>query len=485
MSKGNGPKPFTALVLAAGQGTRMHSSVPKALHDLCGRPLVCWPVHAALEAGAERVVVVDSPAGALATVLPDGVEIVVQPQANGTGGAVLAAGPGIDAQLPVLICAGDVPLVSAAVIADLIEAHERTAAGATVLSTVLSDPTGYGRVVRDADGLVARVVETKLGADATQEELAIHEINSGVYVFDGAALLEVLPRLSADNAQGELYLTDALAHVRASGAKVGVLMIDDAGVALGVNDRAQLAAVRALAQRAINRAHMHAGVTILDPESTYIDVGVVIGEDTTIEPGTHLRGATAVGGGATIGPQATVIDSQIGDRATVRMAWLQEATVHAGATVGPFAYLRPGTVLHEDAKAGTFVEIKNSDIGRGARVPHLSYIGDADVGDEANLGAATITANYDGRAKHRTRIGRRVRTGVDTTLVAPVTVGEDAYTGAGSVLTEDVPAGALAIARAGQVNVDGYARRREDTAGTGGPAAPPGGTDGTAEPPGN
>ncbi len=465
MSKGMGSKPLTAIVLAAGQGTRMRSSVPKALHDLCGRPLVCWPAQAALDAGADRVVVVDSPARALRGALPAGVEVVVQEQATGTGGAVRAAADLVDPGALVLVCAGDVPLVSAAVIGDLIAAHSRTGASATVLSTVLADPSGYGRVVRDPDGMVARIVETKGGGDATAQELAIAEINSGVYVFDGAALLEVLPQLSADNTQGELYLTDAFAHMRAAGAAVGALVTEETGVALGVNDRAQLADVRALAQRNINCGHMRAGVTIVDPVSTYIDVDVVIGEDTTIEPGTRLCGSTVVGSGATIGPQTTVIDSQVGNGASVRMAWLQEATVLAGAKVGPFAYLRPGTVLHEDAKAGTFVEIKNSDIGRGARVPHLSYIGDADVGEGANLGAATVTANYDGRAKHRTKIGKRVRSGVDTTFVAPMTVGDDAYTGAGSVLTEDIPAGALAVARARQVNVEGYAQRHADDAG--------------------
>jgi bifunctional UDP-N-acetylglucosamine pyrophosphorylase/glucosamine-1-phosphate N-acetyltransferase len=360
------------------------------------------------------------------------------------------------------------------VIGDLIAAHERTGAGATVLSTVLADPTGYGRVVRDPDGMVTGIVETKAGGDATAQELAIDEINSGVYVFDGAALLEVLPRLSADNAQGELYLTDAVAHMRAAGKAVGALVTAETGVALGVNDRAQLADVRALAQRNINRGHMQAGVTIVDPLSAYIDVDVLIGEDTRIEPGTRLCGSSVVGSGASVGPQTTVIDSQVGDGASVCMSWLQQATVLAGAKVGPFAYLRPGTVLDEDAKAGTFVEIKNSHIGRGARVPHLSYIGDADVGEGANLGAATVTANYDGRAKHRTKIGKRVRSGVDTTFVAPMTVGDDAYTGAGSVLTEDIPAGALAVARARQVNVEGYAQRQADDAGSDPqPATPP------------
>jgi bifunctional UDP-N-acetylglucosamine pyrophosphorylase/glucosamine-1-phosphate N-acetyltransferase len=453
---------FTALVLAAGEGTRMRSARPKGLHDLCGRPLACWPIHAALEAGASSVTVVDSPARTLDGILPDGVGSVVQPSPNGTGGAVLAAAAEIDGEAPVLVLSGDVPLVGAAVIERLLETHAGSGAGATILSTVLSDPSGYGRVVRDGDGFVERVVETKEAGDASARELEIDEVNAGVYVFDPGALMDTLPALSAENAQRELYLTDALEKLRSAGAKVAALEVEDPRVALGVNDRVQLAAVRALAQRAINERHMRAGVTIVDPRSTYVDVQVSIGEDTTIEPGTRLLGATVVAQGARVGPQTTVIDSRIGENALVRASWLEQATVHAGVKVGPFAHLRPGTVLRDGAKAGAFVEIKNSDIGVGAKVPHLSYIGDADVGDESNLGASTITANYDGRAKHRTRIGKRVQSGVDTTFVAPVSVGDDAYTGAGSVVTEEVPEGALAVARSKQVNVDEYAKRRKE-----------------------
>jgi bifunctional UDP-N-acetylglucosamine pyrophosphorylase/glucosamine-1-phosphate N-acetyltransferase len=460
---------FTALVLAAGEGTRMRSAWPKGLHDLCGRPLACWPVHAALDARAGSVVVVQSPARALDAVLPDGVSSVVQQDANGTGGAVLAAASEIDPGAPVVILSGDVPLVGAQVIEQLLDAHAASGAAATILTTVLADPAGYGRVVRDAEGFVARVVETKAVGDASPQELEIDEVNAGVYAFDGKALLDALPGLSTENAQRELYITEALERVRSAGARVAALMVADAGVALGVNDRAQLAAVRALAQGAINERHMRAGVTIIDPPTTYIDLGVTIGEDTTIHPGTRLLGSTVVGSDAVLGPQCTAIDSRVGDGAVVRVAWLDQATVHARATVGPFTHLRPGTVMHEGSKAGAFVEIKKSDIGAGAKVPHLSYIGDADVGEETNLGAATITANYDGQDKHRTKIGKRVRSGVDTTFVAPLSVGDDAYTGAGSVVTEDVPAGALAVARSQQVNVDDYAKRRKD--GTGGGAA--------------
>ena len=476
------------VILAAGRGTRMRSDTPKVLHELCGLPMGLWPVRAALAAGAGRVVVVDSPERPLAEVLPEGVELVVQPQANGTGGAVIAAAGALDADAPMVVLSGDVPLVSAEAIAELLAAHAAGAAAATMATTVLADPSGYGRVVRDAAGAVAKVVETKAPGDASAAELEIGEVNTGIYVFDGAALLGVLGRLSADNAQGEYYLPQALDLLRADGASIAAHVVDDPALVLGVNDRVALAQVRALAQRAILERHMRAGVGIVDPASTWIDVDVEIEHDARIEPGCSLRGATEVGTGATVGPHTTAIDSRIGARASVRVSWLQEADVGEGASVGPFAYLRPGARLREGAKAGTFVEIKNSDIGAGAKIPHLSYVGDADVGAGANLGAGTITANYDGHAKHRTTIGARVRGGVDTAFVAPVTVGDDAYTAAGSVIVEDVPPGALGVARARQQNRDGYAQRRaaEHEASTRGttPRAPtPGGEPAHADDP--
>jgi bifunctional UDP-N-acetylglucosamine pyrophosphorylase / glucosamine-1-phosphate N-acetyltransferase len=436
----------TVLILAAGQGTRMRSSTPKILHELCGIPMVLWPVRAALEvvpAHPGRVVVVDSPARALDGVLPEGVELVVQEQPNGTGGAVRAAADRIDPNAPVVVLSGDVPLVSAEAIGELVQAHASGAAAATMATAVLDDPSGYGRVVREADGSVARVVETKKPGDATEAELEIREVNSGIYVFSGTALLEVLPRLTSENAQRELYLTQALDLLRADGKLVAVHVVEDERLMLGVNDRVALAHVRSLAQRAITERHMLAGVTIVDPSSVQIDVDVEIGQDTTIEPFTTIRGSTRIGSGC-----------------TVRHSYLVDCVLEDGVSVGPFAYLRPGAVLRTGAKAGTFVEIKNSDIGAGTKVPHLSYIGDADVGEGSNLGAGTITANYDGRSKHRTKIGKRVRGGVDTSFIAPVTVGDDAYTAAGSVVTDDVPPGALAVARARQQNVEGYAERR-------------------------
>jgi bifunctional UDP-N-acetylglucosamine pyrophosphorylase/glucosamine-1-phosphate N-acetyltransferase len=442
----------TVLVLAAGQGTRMRSATPKVLHELCGRPLVLWPVLAALDAGAGRVVVVDSPARALAEVLEQGVAagqahkvaLAIQPQSNGTGGAVVAAATEIDPQAAVVVLSGDVPLVSAQAITALLAAHAAAGASATVVTTVLADPSGYGRVMRDGDGHFMRVVETKKPGDATDRELQIREVNTGIYVFQGAALLAVLPRLSADNAQAELYLPQVLDLLRADGHAVAAHAVEDPGLVLGVNDRVALAQVRALAQRAILERHMRAGVGIVDPAATVIDVDVEIGQDTLIEPFTTIRGRTCIGA-----------------RCTIRHSYLHDCTIEDGATVGPFAYLRPGALLREGSKVGTFVEVKNSDIGPNAKIPHLSYIGDADVGESSNLGAGTITANYDGKAKHRTRIGRRVKGGVDTAFVAPVTVGDDAYTAAGSVITEDIPPGALGVGRSRQENIEGFAQRQK------------------------
>ncbi|MDX6676889.1 MAG: bifunctional UDP-N-acetylglucosamine pyrophosphorylase / glucosamine-phosphate N-acetyltransferase [Solirubrobacteraceae bacterium] len=451
---------LTAVILAAGQGTRMRSSLPKMLHPLCGRPLVGWPIAAALEAGADRVVVVDSPANTLDGHLPDGVTRVAQPEPNGTGGAVQAAVGEIADDATVVVLPGDAPLITAASIVALVDAHEAGGAAATMATMILADPTGYGRVVRDADGNVERVVETKADGDATAEQREIDEVNSSIFAFDGAPLRDALKHLRPDNAQGELYLPDVLIALRKQGHLVAAHVLEDPDEALGVNDRVQLAQVRNIAQRRIHDAHGRAGVTIVDPACTLIDAGVTIGEDTIVEPGSFLRGSTSIGRGCTIGPLTTLIDATLHDEITIPHSYVVGAEIESRATVGPFAYLRPGTILRERSKAGTFVEIKNSDVGAGSKVPHLSYIGDADIGVDTNLGAATITANYDGVDKHRTTIGDRVHTGVDTTLVAPVTLGDDVFTGANSAITKDVPDGALGIARERQTNHAGYADRK-------------------------
>jgi bifunctional UDP-N-acetylglucosamine pyrophosphorylase / glucosamine-1-phosphate N-acetyltransferase len=451
---------LTAVILAAGQGTRMRSRVPKMLHDLCGRPLVGWPIAAALGAGADAIVVVDSPDNSLEGHLPEGVRAVIQPTPDGTGGAVRAAVGEIDPAGTVVVLPGDVPLVTTDAIAGLVAAHLAGGAAATMATATFDDPTGYGRVVRDADGNVEGVVETKVDGDATPEQFAIKEVNTSIFAFDGAALLDALANLTPDNAQGELYLPDVLPALRAAGHTVGAHDIGDTDIAHGVNDRVQLAHARAIAQARIHADHGRAGVTIIDPASTVIEVGVTLGEDTVVEPSSFLRGSTSAGEGCRIGPLTTLIDAKLGNDVKVPHSYLTSCEVRDGATIGPFAYLRPGALLREGSKAGTFVEIKNSDIGRGSKVPHLSYIGDADIGEDVNLGAATITANYDGVSKHRTTIGDRVRTGVDTTLIAPVTVNDDAYTGANSAITKDVPPGALGIAREKQVNHEGYADRK-------------------------
>ena len=418
--------------------------------------MIMWPVEAAREAGAARIVVVDSPARALEPALRGYAELAVQPEPDGTGGALAAALEHIDsndgtarageerAQEPIVVLSGDVPLVSPGLIRGLIATHEQARAAGTIVTARLADPSGYGRVVRGANGSVERVVETKREGDASPRELEIDEVNAGIYVFATGALREALPALGVENAQRERYLPEVLRPLIAAGGSVAAHTLDDPSEMLGVNDRAGLARVRKLAQRTISDAHMRAGVEIVDPDATIIDADVSIGQDTVVEPFTTIKGRTT-----------------IGSRCVIRCSYIVDSVLEDGATVGPFAYLRPGTVLRAGAKVGTFVEVKNSDIGEAAKVPHLSYIGDADVGERTNLGASTITANYDGQAKHRTTIGKRVHSGVHTSLVAPVTVGDDAYTAAGSVLTKDVPPGALGVARSQQENVEGFSKRRE------------------------
>jgi bifunctional UDP-N-acetylglucosamine pyrophosphorylase/glucosamine-1-phosphate N-acetyltransferase len=455
--------PVVVVILAAGQGTRMRSGIPKLLHPLCGQAMIAWPVAAARGAGAGTVVVVDSPERPLASVLDGEVVIAVQDRPLGTADAVRAAGDRIDPASTVIVINGDVPLITSETLRSLAEAHARSGAAATIATAVLDDPAGYGRVVRAPDGTVERVVETKAPGDATEGELHIREVNTGIFAFDGGLLLEALAQVRADNAQSELYLPDVLPILRELGSTVDAFEVAE-DVTLGINDRVGLAAVRTLAQRRINERHMLAGVTIVDPGSAVIDAAVEIGEDTVIAPFTSLLGATRIGARCEVGPASTVIDSRLGDEARVVHSYLTGADVGERTSVGPFAYLRPGAVLHEGSKAGTFVEIKNSEIGAGAKVPHLSYIGDADIGERTNIGAGTITANYDGSRKSRTTIGAGAFVSVDTMLVAPVSVGDGAYTGAGSVITEDVPPGALGVARERQRNIEGYAQRRAERA---------------------
>jgi bifunctional UDP-N-acetylglucosamine pyrophosphorylase/glucosamine-1-phosphate N-acetyltransferase len=448
--------------MAAGEGTRMRSSLPKMLHPVCGRPMVAWPINAAREAvkGEWNVVAIDSPKENSVPGLPDKVRIVTQPQPDGTGGAVRAALPLVEEAETVLVLSGDHPLITAENITGLLEAHAASGAAATMLTIELDEPGSYGRVVRNEAGEVERVVEAKGAGDATAEQLAIREINAGSYAFQAAPLAEALGRLSNDNAQGEYYLPDVLPALRGAGHTVAAHLTDDLAVTMGVNNRADLAAVEAEARRRILAAHMLAGVTVVDPGSTWVDVEVEIAADARIEPGSSLRGLTTVGAGSTVGPLTTLIDSHLGEGVDVPHSYLVECRVGDGANVGPFAYLRPGAELGAGAKAGAFVEIKNSRIGEGAKVPHLAYVGDADVGAGSNLGAGSITANYDGFRKNRTTIGENVRIGVDTMLIAPVDVGDGAYTGAGAVIKSDVPEGALAVSENEQRNIEGFAARK-------------------------
>jgi bifunctional UDP-N-acetylglucosamine pyrophosphorylase / glucosamine-1-phosphate N-acetyltransferase len=438
----------------------MRSAIPKLLHEVCGRAIIAWPVAAARAAGARRVVVVEGPDRPLEGSLESEVTVAVQKEPRGTADAVKAAAAHIDPDGPVIVLNGDHPLITAETLSGLAEAHARSGAAATLATAVLEDPSGYGRVVRAPDGTVERVVETKTAGDATELELRIREISTGIYAFEGAALLAALEEVQSDNAQGELYLPDVVPILRARERSVTAHEIHDASE-LGVNDRAQLAAVRAIAQRRIHERHMLAGVTIVDPAATVIDVDVQIGRDAVIAPFSSLHGRTEIGDGATVGPLSTLIDARVGAQARVVHSYLEQADVGERVSVGPFSYLRPGAVLREGAKAGAFVEIKNSDVGAGSKVPHLSYIGDADIGERTNIGAGTITANYDGTHKNRTRIGSGAFVSVDTMFVAPVSMGDGAYTGAGSVISEDIPPGALGIARPRQTNVDGYTERRK------------------------
>ena len=431
----------------------MRSPLPKVLHPVCGRPMVIWPVIAADRAGIGRIVVVVPPGSPVGEALPDGVETVVQEGADGTGGAVRAAGGILADSDEVVVLSGDVPLLSPEVIRAMLEAHREASARATVLTSVLEDPGSYGRVIRAADGTIEKIVETKVDGDASPEELAIREINSGTYVFSGPTLAEALEGLDSGNAQGELYLPDAVQAIARAGGPAIAWTSEDHAVNMGVNDRVDLAAVEAEARRRIAERHMRAGVTLVDPYSTWIDADVAIGEDVRIEPGTSLRGATEIAEGAVIGPGSTIANSGVGARSEVIHSVLDLCEVAEDCRVGPFSHLRPGATLGDGAKAGSFVEVKNSTLGPGAKVPHLSYVGDAEIGGGANLGAGTITANYDGVRKHRTVIGPNARIGVDTMLVAPVDVGEDARTGAGAVIREDVPPGSLAVSENLQRNI--------------------------------
>ncbi|KQZ07729.1 bifunctional N-acetylglucosamine-1-phosphate uridyltransferase/glucosamine-1-phosphate acetyltransferase [Agromyces sp. Root1464] len=447
------------IVLAAGQGTRMKSAVPKLLHPLAGAPIVAHVLATARALDAVHIVAVvrherDLVATVVERELP-GTIIVDQDEIPGTGRAVEQAIAALPADFDgeVLVLNGDVPLLNADTLAAFLEQHRADAAEASVLSAVYDDPTGYGRVVRDAAGLFDRIVEQK---DASDDERAIAEINAGIYAFGAAALRDQLANLTTDNAQGEKYLTDVIGLLRAAGSEVEAVPVSEPWLVAGINDRAQLSETAARLNALIVRGWQLNGVTIEDPATTWIDLAVRIEPDVTIRPGTQLKGATLIATGAIVGPDTTLIDCEIGENAEVKRTDATLAVVAAGATVGPFSFLRPGTVLGADGKIGAFVETKNANIGEGSKVPHLSYIGDTTVGEHSNVGAGSITANYDGVNKHRTEIGSHVRTGSHGVFVAPVRIGDGVYTGAGTVVRKDVPAGALAVNVAPQRNIEGW-----------------------------
>jgi bifunctional UDP-N-acetylglucosamine pyrophosphorylase / glucosamine-1-phosphate N-acetyltransferase len=448
----------TVLIMAAGHGTRMRSSLAKVLHPVCGRPMLHWVIEAAREAGAGRIVCITRPGEGVDHALPDGVDHAEQTSGEGTGAAILAARDNIDFQDTVLVLSGDHPLISSKLIADLTAEHEQAGAAATVLTTEELDPTGYGRIVRGSNGSVERIVETKYTEGVPPEELAIREINIGTYAFHAGDLYEALDAVGEEN--GERYLTGVFPVLRERQRPIAAHSTRDVLSAMGVNTRVDLMTVETHLTDRLIEQHALNGVRFLSPQTTTIEADVEIGPDTVVAQGVSLHAGTRIGAGCEIGPHTTIRNAVLGDGVWVAHSYLVDAEVHSQAKIGPFAYLRPGTLVRTGAKIGTFVEIKNSDIGEGTKVPHLSYLGDADVGEETNIGASNVTANYDGRKKHRTKIGKRVKTSVDTTFVAPVSVGDDAYTGAGSVITDDVPDGALGIARARQRNVEGYAARK-------------------------
>jgi bifunctional UDP-N-acetylglucosamine pyrophosphorylase/glucosamine-1-phosphate N-acetyltransferase len=452
----------TVLIMAAGHGTRMRSTLPKVLHPVCGRPMINWVIDAARRAGAGRIICVTRPGEGVAEELPEGVEFAEQTTGEGTGSAVLAARDDIPPDTTVVVLSGDHPLISADLIASMVDRHVREGAAATLLTTDQIDPAGYGRIVRAADDSVERIVETKHPEDVPEDELRIREVNVGTYAFTAGALFGALD--SVGETGGERYLTAVFPLIVEQGGRLVAAMTDDVLSSMGVNTRADLMEVGTHLNRRLIEEHALNGVTFASPGTTTLEADVEIGRDTVIGPGVTIHAGTRIGEGCEIGPHSTLIGARLGDGVWVAHSYLVDCELENGARIGPFAYVRPGTVIRQGAKIGTFVEVKNSDIGRGTKVPHLSYLGDAEVGEQTNIGAGNVTANYDGREKHRTKIGKRVKTGVDTTFVAPVSVGDDAYTGGGSVITDDVPDGALGIARARQENVEGYAQRKEQEA---------------------
>ncbi|CEH27787.1 bifunctional N-acetylglucosamine-1-phosphate uridyltransferase/glucosamine-1-phosphate acetyltransferase [Aneurinibacillus migulanus] len=444
-----------AVVLAAGQGTRMKSKLYKVLHSVCGKPMVQHVVDSLNELQADRiVVVVGHGADKVKEQLGSDVEYAMQEEQLGTAHAVMQVAPILKGRKgTTLVLSGDEPLISSETLEALVAHHEANQAAATILTRVMDNPTGYGRIIRGEDGGVERIVEQK---DATEEEQCVKEINTGTYCFDNEKLFAILEKVDNNNAQGEYYLPDAVEILKSQGERIEASITEE--ITIGVNDRVALAKAESMMRERILTKHMKEGVTIIDPSNTYIEADVVIGRDSIIYPGTLIGAGTVIGEECIIGPHTQLTNCQVGDRVEIKQSVLVDSRIDSEATVGPFAYIRPNSHIGEGAKVGDFVEIKNTSLGKGSKVSHLTYLGDAEVGADVNVGCGTVTVNYDGVNKHKTVIKDRSFVGCNANLVAPVTVGEGAYVAAGSTVTDDVPDGALAIARERQTNKEGYAK---------------------------
>ena len=449
---------LNGVILAAGQGTRMKSKHSKVIHAIGGKPMIGHVVDALNEVGANRtVIIVGHQAEEIQAYLGDRVEYATQEEQKGTAHAILQAGPILaNEEGTTLVVMGDSPLLTTETLRALLESHQTMGAAATVLTTKVDKPTGYGRIIRDSEDQVARIVEEK---DASPEEKEINEINTGTYCFDNMMLFEALSKVKNENVQGEYYLPDVIEILKAEGKVVGAFVTDDPSETIGINDRIALAQAEGILRERVMIGHMKNGVTIIDPHTTYIESDVTIGMDTIIYPNTFLRGKTSIGQDCMIGPNSELTDVVVADEVKITYSVIVSSSIGEQAVVGPYAYIRPGTEVGTAAKVGDFVEIKNSKIGNGTKVPHLSYIGDTTLGENVNIGAGTITVNYDGYKKHRTEIGDRSFIGCNTNLVAPVLVGTDVYVAAGSTITDNIPDYSLAIARERQVNKEGYVKK--------------------------
>lgn len=451
---------LATIILAAGKGTRMKSRLPKVLHQVCGKPMVDHVLDAAAALGANKQVVVIGFGGEeVQAALGDRCMYAWQTEQLGTGHAVLQTTALFsDYQGTIMVLCGDTPLLTKELLQGLLDKHRSSQNAATILTAQLADPTGYGRIIRSTEGFVNKIVEQK---DANAEELAAREINTGIYCFESKEMFSALGRITADNAQGEYYLTDVIGLLVQDGKRVGAHIANDPDETMGVNSRTQLAEAEVILRDRIRVAWMEAGVTLMDPATTYIDTEVVIEPDTVIYPQTWLEGKTVIGRDCIIGPQVHLADTMVGENVHLHFTHVKECRIGSNVNVGPFVNLRPGTQLEDNVRIGNFVEVKNSQIGTGSKLPHLSYIGDTTIGSRVNIGSGTITVNYDGKNKFRTTIEDDAFVGCNSNLVAPVTIGQGAYVAAGSTITKDVPSAALGVARAKQSNIEGWVQRKK------------------------